>query len=215
MTRLVTINQNYQKHKEQYPESFRLRMHRALSWLNQAEQTQDLDTKFIFLWVSFNAIYAKDLALGVTKDSFAAFINDICQLDLNHEIYDLVWQRFPQNIRVLLDNKYTFQPFWDYQNGLLSAAAWQEDFQQNKKRALQALETQDTGRVLSVVFRHLYTLRNQIIHGGATFGSSANREQVKDGCQILSYLLPEMIQVMLDDDQKQRWGRPYYPYVQD
>ena len=41
-----------------YPEHLSLRVHRALSWLNRAEQCQDDDGRFIFLWISFNAAYA-------------------------------------------------------------------------------------------------------------------------------------------------------------
>lgn len=31
-----------------------LRVHRALSWLNRAEQSEDADGRFIFLWIAFN-----------------------------------------------------------------------------------------------------------------------------------------------------------------
>ncbi len=42
---------------------FFLGVYRALSWLNCAEQHEDdLDSKFIFLWVSFNAAYAHEMS---------------------------------------------------------------------------------------------------------------------------------------------------------
>ncbi|RLA40362.1 MAG: hypothetical protein DRR42_25985, partial [Gammaproteobacteria bacterium] len=45
--------------RDNFPESLSLRVHRALSWLNRAEQeTKDHDARFIFLWVAFNAAYA-------------------------------------------------------------------------------------------------------------------------------------------------------------
>jgi len=45
--------------RDKFPEALSLRVHRALSWLNRAEQeTEDIDAKFIFLWVAFNAAYA-------------------------------------------------------------------------------------------------------------------------------------------------------------
>ena len=39
-----------------------LRVHRALSWLNRAEQlADDPDGCFIFLWIAFNAAYATEI----------------------------------------------------------------------------------------------------------------------------------------------------------
>ena len=36
------------------------------------------------------------------------------------------------------------------------------------------------GTVLSIVLSRIYTLRNQLVHGGATWDSSVNREQLRD-----------------------------------
>ena len=47
--------------RDGFPESLGLRTHRALSWLNRAEQTGDMESKFIFLWIAFNAAYAHEL----------------------------------------------------------------------------------------------------------------------------------------------------------
>ena len=33
-------------------------------------------------------------------------------------------------------------------------------------------------------------LRNQLMHGGASYQSQVNRQQVTDGAHILSFLLP-------------------------
>ena len=32
-----------------------IRVHRSLSWLNRAEQADDLDGRYVFLWIAFNA----------------------------------------------------------------------------------------------------------------------------------------------------------------
>lgn len=42
-------------------------------------------------------------------------------------------------------------------------------------------------------FDRLYVLRNQIFHGGATFNSKANRDQLRDACDILGDLFPAII----------------------
>lgn len=55
-----------QRHRQeldaQHPNlRLRLRVHRALSWLDRAEQADDLDGRFIFLWIAFNAAYATEI----------------------------------------------------------------------------------------------------------------------------------------------------------
>ncbi|WOA30142.1 HEPN domain-containing protein [Alloalcanivorax xenomutans] len=44
-----------------YPDNLSLRVHRALSWLDRAEQEADPDSRFIFLWIAFNAAYATEI----------------------------------------------------------------------------------------------------------------------------------------------------------
>ncbi len=48
------------------------------------------------------------------------------------------------------------------------------------------------------MFDRLYVLRNPLVHGGATWNSRVNREQVRDGVSILSALLPIIVGSMLD-----------------
>ena len=210
------LQQQFLQSKANNSDEFNLRLHRAISWLIKAEQSeQDLDIQFITLWISFNAIYAKEFSSNQNGDriSFNEFIAELCRLDKDKQIYNLVWQRFPQSIRVMLDNRYVFQPFWDYKNGKITENAWKEYLDKNNKKALTALANQDTYNILLVVFDRLYTLRNQIVHGGATYNSKVNRSQVKDGCQILLALIPAIIQTVLDNASND-WGKPFYPVVE-
>ena len=76
------------------------------------------------------------------------------------------------------------------------------------------LSAQDTERVLYEVFVRLYTLRNQLMHGGATWNSSVNRAQVRDGRALLARVLPVMLGVMMDKSERFE-GQPFYPVVKD
>ena len=216
---LSDIQQTFKQNRENFNEDFRLRIHRSLSWLQRAEQAQqeqDLDSQFIYLWISFNAAYAKDLGAGLRsadKGAFVQFIYRICHLDKEQKIYYTVWNTFSGSIRILLNNQFTFQPFWDYHNGLITEQNWIASFEKNRKKALEALTQKDTPEILIAVFNHLYTLRNQIMHGGATFNSTINRSQLKDACNILSTLIPEMLKVMLQNPDDKTWGKPFYPVV--
>ena len=72
----------------------------------------------------------------------------------------------------------------------------------------------DTARVLRILFDRLYVLRCQMMHGATTWNSSVNRTQVENGAAVLAALLPEMIDLMLDNPGID-WGTPHYPVIRD
>ncbi len=210
----MTLHTHFHATKDERPDELNLRLHRALSWLKKAEEsTGDKDIQFISLWIAFNAVYAKDFGvLGADRTSFIAFLADVCRLDNERQLYTLIWQTFSNSIRTLLDNRYTFAPFWEYHNGKISQQAWQESFARANKKAFTALAAQDTHAVLMVIFDRLYTLRNQLIHGGATYHSSVNRAQLGDACQILLAIIPTIINIIIKNPEH-HWGKPFYPLV--
>ncbi len=212
---ITQLQTHFKQNREQYSENFRLRIHRSLSWLKKAEQSEDLDTQFITLWIAFNAAYAREIDNFSIKDRaiFNEFLLKICAYDEKQEIYHLVWNQFSQSIRLWLDNKFVFQPFWDFHNGKISENKYIKAETKERERFFSALKNQKTSAILDVMFSRLYTLRNQIIHGGSTFNSSVNREQLKDGCAILSLLIPAMLDIMMKNYSNVDWGKPFYPVV--
>jgi len=202
--------------RENFPHSLNLRVHRALSWLKRAEaETQDHDAQFIFLWVAFNAAYANqvpDRQSSSERKMFQGFLHRLIESDSQNLLYELVWDRFPGAIRLMIDNQYVFQPFWDFHNGLVSEEDWQTAFQASKKAARRALGKMDTLKVMLVMFDRLYTLRNQLLHGGATWNSHVNRSQLAQGAEIMGRIVPIVIHLMMNDYQRV-WGEPCYPVV--
>lgn len=170
--------------------------------------------KFLALWIAFNAAYAREIN-GTTKESAAlnGFLNRIYQLDKEQLIYHLIWQKFPQSIRLLFENKFVSPAFWDFHNQKISEKVYLERTQQEKSALFNALETQKTGKILTLLFKRLYTLRNQLVHGGSTHQSRVNREQVRDGSNILAFLIPAMLDIMMDNHTEINWGTPFYPVV--
>ncbi len=200
---------------------FTLRVHRSLSWLGRAEElAADDDLAFVCLWIAFNATYAQDdgQGMGTTSEQqrFRQFINTLCRLDADKSLSALLWREFSGSVRLLLDNQYVFQPYWDALNNAPAGAEvpdyWREDFEDARQRVHRALANQDTERVLYEVFLRLYTLRNQLVHGGATWNSSVNRAQVRDGRALLARLLPAMLEIMMTHP-RQFEGKPFYPVV--
>ncbi len=209
-----TLKRRQRNEREHHSESIALRIHRALSWLHRAEQSEDDDGRFIFLWIAFNAAYANELGNNNISEGqqFNAFLKRLVELDQNKRLHHLIWQQYTGAIRILLDNHFVYQPFWNHHNGQPDYNNWQESFSRDKQAAHKALAANNTGKVLGIIFSRLYTLRNQLVHGGATWNSTANREQLRDGNRILGDIVPVVIQILLDNTQV-HWGDACYPVV--
>ena len=213
--RMLVLEEIFKSKKAENLDHFNLRVHRSISWFKKSiQQDAELDLKFMSLWIAFNAIYAQDFVSSQDKQNFRQFIIQIYQMDTEHKIYNLIWEKYNQQIRLLLENPYMMQPFWDFQNQKISQSTWKEDFETERKKVHRALEGKETVDILFVILNRLYTLRNQIIHGGSTFNSSVNRKQLNDACNILSRLVSVFIQLFLENAKNLDQRKPFYPVVQ-
>ena len=197
------------------PSNLSLRIHRALSWLDCAEQKDDDDSKFISLWIAFNAAYAHEIPHRWETNErkiLSNFLHVLIDADKDQLLSDLLWNEFPSSIRLFIDNKFVYQKFWDFQNDEITEDEWLTSFRKSKESANRALGQSNTEKVLAIVFERLYTLRNQLIHGGATWGSAVNRDQVRDGTRIMNQVVPTVISIMLNNNPK-LLGEPRYPVV--
>ena len=70
----------------------------------------------------------------------------------------------------------------------------------------------DTKKVLAIIFDRLYVLRNQLIHGSATWNGKVNRDQTRDGTKILDKLIPTIIYLMMESGNEY-WGDAAFPVV--
>ena len=205
-----------QQIEKDYPGKLGLRVHRAVSWLERANLCDDDDdARFVFLWISLNSAYADEIqrSRGTEQSVLDQFLNRLVSLDRENLLYDLVWTKFTGPVRLLLDNQFVFQPFWDYRNGRISERRWKRSFRGAKRRAMRALgDTNQTATVLAIVLARLYTLRNQLMHGGATWQGSVNRDQIRDGTAILNDLVPLVIHLLMDNPDED-WGDPCYPVI--
>jgi hypothetical protein len=219
----MSLQFTYQELKERqrslrdgFCEALSLRTHRALSWLNRAEQeSHDQDARFIFLWIAFNAAYANDIpdrAGFSEKKLLLRFVGQLVDTDKQNYLYTLVWNHFPVSIRTLIANQYVFQPYWDFQSGRRTEEEWLDQFASSKRTATRALGRMQTKKLMAVVFDRLYVLRNQLIHGCSTWGGGVNRQQVTDGAQIMSLVVPIIIHLMMENPNR-LWGDPRYPVV--
>lgn len=199
---------------------FTLRLRRATSWSLRGEEEEekgDVDSAFVFYWIAFNALYAEDTAdysESSEQEALQRYLSKADYLDKQAEqprIYKaLMWH--VNDVRELLDNEYIFRDFWKHQNGVPGFEHWKRRFEREKEES--SFTTRDVGNVLRKLFERLYVLRNQMVHGGATWGGQVNRAQVTVGAKLMKLLLPTFVALMLDNPNYE-WGKPYYPVVNE
>ena len=207
------LKERHREIRDGQPDALRLRIHRSLSWLIRSEQeADDPDTRFILQWIALNAAYAREFGREETeRDRARGFVETLVRLDANKRLHQALFQQFTGPIRTLIDNKFTFEPFWTAMRTHDSSGRWEESFANSKKAAFAAVMQGDTAKVLGIVFDRLYVLRNQLIHGGATWNSQINRAQVADGIAILGTLVPLVLAIMMEHPQD--YGDVLYPVV--
>lgn len=195
-----------------HPEALRLRVHRALSWLLRSEQIEgDPDTRFILQWIAFNAAYAREYGREETeRDRARGFLEVIVSLDRERRIHQTLFERYSGPIRTLLNNKFAYEPFWAALRNHDPSDRWKRSFADGKNAAFAAVLRGDTVKVLGIVFDRLYVVRNQLVHGGATWGGQVNRAQINDGVAILGTLVPQIIAIMMEHPE-QEYGEVLYP----
>ncbi|MEL0630599.1 hypothetical protein [Psychromonas aquatilis] len=210
------LKEQQRNQRHGFPDNLAIRVHRALSWLKKAEACEgDNDAQFIFLWIAFNAAYANEVDKAhrlPEAQTFEHFIEKLYDLDKDKHLAGFIWEEFAGSIRVLLDNKFIYQPFWDFKNGYISEIEWTTRFDNAKKYANKALGNANTPQVLTIIFERVYTLRNQLLHGGATHDSAVNREQIRDCCRLMKKLVPTIIKIMMENPNT-LWGDAHYPVL--
>lgn len=194
-----------------------VRLHRAVSWLRCATERQDQhDLRFMALWVAFNACYAgeeddrSDRSLR-ERQRFRHFLERLVEHDRNRRLYDCLWKEFAGPVRQLVDSRYLFVPFWDSQR--TGSGNWEHRLHLSGLE-YRRLMRQPTAvvEILCIVLDRLYVLRNQVFHGGATWESRVNRQQVRSAAEIMAKIVPIVVDIMYAEKDLD-WGRIAYPVI--
>ncbi len=154
---------------------------------------------------------------------FRDYFKKIAGCDSGKAIRSAILSDLRSQIEELLNNKYVFEPYWKYYHGVTKNTGWKSELDSSKKRASRAIThmcqtniaaAEKGVDVLCELFDRLYTLRNQLLHGSATWKSSVNRKQVEPGADLMARLVPYFADVMIDYPDA-GWDAPRYPVVQD
>lgn len=211
----VALKARLKQNEVALSQSARIRIHRAISWFGRAEsEVLDHDAKFIFLWIAFNAAYAREFGFEhAERDVLRESLATLLAVDESRRLHCCIFQRFSGPVRLLIDNPYVFEPFWRALRTHDSSERWKSQFEASQRAALRSVMGQDTLVVLSIIFDRLYVLRNQLVHGGATWNGRVNRPQIRDGSRLLQALVPIIIELMIDHPELDP-GEIMYPVVE-
>jgi len=212
----VRLKESLRSARDNMDENHAVRLHRALSWMRSADEHEnEPDIQFISLWIALNTLYGVDEerhASLAEREIFQRFIYKLNQHDTDGAIYNCLWKKFSGPVKALISNQYVFAPFWSAQRAGEGEEVWRERFDKSATTALSFLKHQKVPELLSVVLDRLYVLRIQLMHGGATYQSQVNRQQVTDGAHILSFLMLVIVNIMLDAHEED-WGAIYFPVI--
>lgn len=190
-----------------------IRVHRALSWLDAAEdpclgETAD-DERLLFRWIAFNALYsrwdAQRLEPCGDQASFRAFLGEVLALDAGGAVGTLLREHKPL-VLTLLDNSFLSRSFWK-DPSIERSQRWSR----KRQDAQQLFAREDWGSLLEAAFEPVYFLRCQLVHGASTRGSSMNRASLRHGNALLALAVPVLLAVVIDHGMDADWGPLCYP----
>lgn len=210
------------------------RMDRAISWLecHDACPEDKPDERFLFLWIAFNAAYGADDHLKLRNESkpndhkkFDDFLHIVVKHDKGSRLADFI-RAHTKSLREIMETRFLFIDFWRGEYSNADRSTWKKYFEETQDSMKRALRDVSSGRgknfdfvtVLGFAFDRLYTLRNQLIHGNASWRDKYNRSSLKVGNAVLGSCIPVILEIMLAATAKNPdmlWGGrvAYPPYL--
>jgi hypothetical protein len=195
--------------KENYSENAS-RMHRAISWLYACEENINDDLAFLSAWIGFNSCYSVPPKSAGEKeyDRISDFLADIIRMDRSNLITSYVFEEQVGLIDSLMNNQYLFRNFWISIHS--QEEGWEQEYNSINAQIQKHRDVKNTLDHCNDILKRVYVLRNQLIHGAATYESSMNRDQMEICMIFMRGFLLRIINVMIANPRKD-WGQINYP----
>lgn len=213
------LSDKFKAVSHRYSDEYATKIRRAVSWIGGTEQCKidNNDAKFIFFWIAFNAMYSDKRQIGkrpAEKLFHIKFFKKIYEADKRRRIYNAIKETHHKNFSTMIENKYLFEDYWKFINEDKTEEEWKISFEASKALFYKNREQKNIVKTLRNIFDRLYVLRNQLIHGGSTWNSKVNRTQVQDCAKALKILMPNFVDIMMDNPDTD-WGESYYPSLDE
>ncbi|MXY55857.1 MAG: hypothetical protein F4029_15215 [Gammaproteobacteria bacterium] len=185
-----------------------LRTYRAVTWLHRArDEPGDHFAAFLLYWVAFNALYG---ALPAEPDArerkaWRSYFERLLANDRARRSIHDVLRRLERPIAVLMTDELAYPPT------LRPGSGFADGLDRGAGRVRQALKsTTGTDFVLLEVFSRLYNVRNWLIHGRIAWKSRIMGDCVTAGTDVMTRLIPALVEVMLGEAWPDEWEEPRY-----
>lgn len=218
------------------------RLQRGSSWLVKARRTvEDREARFIFLWISLNALCAIRSEVRDTpwwakekqqhpvlskqthdvKSSYELewFLWRVCGLDAGERVLKTVIEDHVDDVSKLLATRYLMPNYWTWKCRTEEEInQWKESGLRTVREAIGTLyDPKKMYRALrEIIVWRLRILRNQLFHGCATDTHSKRRDTGESELEAGSRLLEDLIWAFLilmtsPSGQKMDWPPSPYP----
>ena len=195
------------------------RLQRADSWVQAASELPPdrMHEAFIFLYIAFNCMYGcrkyegDQTQIGEDLRSFFSKLLVMHKKNIQQggTILKDALAACQQDGAVLIRDRFLANRYW---RGTQPAVALQTKLNKEAVGALQALADEEYGEYLSTVFQRISVLRNQVMHGCATYGArSYGRGSLAKSLRVLRVLVPAFYQLMRQYGHNLSWDPIPYP----
>ena len=195
------------------------RLQRADSWIQAATELQPdrMHEAFIFLYIAFNCMYGRRQYEGdqtQIQEDLDAFLSKILVMRQKEaqESGTLIKDALTacrQDGAVLIRDRFLVNRYW---RGNQPPASLQAKLNKEAVEALEAMADGDCSEFLSRVLHRISVLRNQVMHGCATYGSrSYGRASLSKALRVLRVLVPTFYQLMRRYGHDLPWDPIPYP----
>ncbi|MDP6541143.1 MAG: hypothetical protein QGF07_00020 [Phycisphaerales bacterium] len=182
-------------------DAIRLRMHRALSWMKKAQEFEvpdDADARFVFSWIALNTLYAKwDSNIDNRQPEWQVreeFLRWMVKQDVTGRVQQVLLDNRKHCDR-LLSEEHLINSYW----GNPTEEEARKARTKPRKIGKHYHDSDEVIKVLIPLIKCVAMLRSQLVHGQSTYGSSANREVVEAGANVMFDLVMTLLQIVAED----------------
>ncbi len=203
-------------------EEVRVRIHRALTWLEFSERCdirEDLDAKLIAQWIAFAALISQwnKRTKSPEPDATATrlFIQQILQHDQDG-LLQMVLETNDRAARSLFEDAYLAKHFQSRESWNSSKPRHAGGKHFTTKSTMQNIVEQAQFQPwLEAVLERVLFIRNQLVHGGSTYNSRLNRVAVRRASSLLEHLTACFMQILMEHGYTDDWGDLCFSPLED
>lgn len=203
----------YLDERGKWDEEFRIRVHRAISWLKASEKyaDSDIDMSFLGAMNATNACWSDNK--GKDRDGITDMVGLLRGTDSLKQIHKLVMNsgEGKEWSVMLINNEHLYAEYVEYLRGKASEHEYKERIRKNQESALWALKNHKFDQILTRCLSQCVSLRSQVAHGFSTYESSANRRPLELTASMLRKITLHIIHEMIKSPKK-NWGETPWLY---